>query len=138
METSIPTGPPGHAVEASREAEEIPFLAPHFEPPVFPWRQIVGYGISLVLTAAALLAVIHHVLPPTGLIIVILCMAVVQAGVRLDHGGVVVPGGVEPVLALLGADLHLHVLLNFDGGAALREGTAATRPDPSGWARVLQ
>jgi cytochrome aa3 quinol oxidase subunit IV len=58
-------------------------LAPHFAPERFPWPQILGYIVSLILTFAALALVMHHVMPPLGLLIVILILAVGQAAVQL-------------------------------------------------------
>lgn len=62
---------------------ELSFLTPRFEPEAFPWRQILGYAASLLLTLAASMAVIHRVLPPQALLGVILALAGIQALVQL-------------------------------------------------------
>lgn len=69
---------------AGRQDEvEIAALAPQFEEHDFPWRQILGYAASLVLTVSALLLVVHRVLPPAELVALILALAAVQAGLQL-------------------------------------------------------
>ncbi|AUW95608.1 hypothetical protein BXT84_13935 [Sulfobacillus thermotolerans] len=45
--------------------------------------QIFGYIGSLLLTIAALLAVVQHILSPIGLLTVILILAVAQAALQL-------------------------------------------------------
>lgn len=71
-------GPTGHGDEV-----ESVYLAPRFEEETFPWKQILGYIASLVLTVLAFGAVIKHVLPPVFLIGFILFLAVLQAAVQL-------------------------------------------------------
>ncbi|MCY0908814.1 MAG: cytochrome C oxidase subunit IV [Sulfobacillus thermosulfidooxidans] len=73
-----PNGPTGNGDEV-----EARFLAPHFESEGFPWLQIFGYIGSLLLTIAALLAVVQHILSPIGLLTVILILAVAQAALQL-------------------------------------------------------
>lgn len=73
-----PNGPTGNGDEV-----EVRFLAPHFESDGFPWLQIFGYVGSLLLTIAALLAVVDHILPAFGLLVVILVLAVGQAALQL-------------------------------------------------------
>ncbi len=73
-----PNGPTGNGDEV-----EARFLAPHFESDGFPWLQIFGYVGSLLLTIAALLAVVDHILPAFGLLVVILVLAVGQAALQL-------------------------------------------------------
>lgn len=62
---------------------EIGSLTPHFQAHGFPWKQVLGYVVSLVLTALAFVLVMNHVLPPTALIAVILVLAVLQAMLQL-------------------------------------------------------
>lgn len=65
------------------KADPVPeFLAPRFHEDAFPWRQIIGYVLSLALTLLALALVIQHVLSPALLLIVVLVMAGVQAAVQ--------------------------------------------------------
>ncbi len=59
------------------------FLKPQFHEEKFPTVQIWGYIGSLVLTFAAYLLVMNHVLPPVALLSVILTLAVIQAGLQL-------------------------------------------------------
>ncbi|MDA8345435.1 MAG: cytochrome C oxidase subunit IV family protein [Thermaerobacter sp.] len=76
--------PPAISAPTGRGDEvEIAILAPRFEEHAFPWRQIFGYAASLILTMAALLLVVHHVLPPVGLIVAILALATIQASLQL-------------------------------------------------------
>ena len=58
-------------------------LLPHFEHASGPWPQIIGYVLSLVLTLAATLLVVHHLIAPLYLPAVILLLAVMQAGIQL-------------------------------------------------------
>ncbi len=73
-----PNGPTGRGDEV-----EARWLAPHFEGDGFPWQQVLGYIGSLILTFAALLSVVYHILPPMGLLVVILALAVGQAALQL-------------------------------------------------------
>ncbi|HBQ94964.1 MAG: cytochrome C oxidase subunit IV [Sulfobacillus benefaciens] len=73
-----PNGPTGHGDEV-----ESAYLAPRFEEEDFPWKQILGYIASLVLTALAFGAVVKHILPPAFLIGFILFLAVLQASLQL-------------------------------------------------------
>lgn len=72
------SGPTGRGDEV-----ELALLAPRFEQHDLPWRQIVGYVLSLGLTLSAYLLVVHRVLPPFGMIIAILALAGVQAALQL-------------------------------------------------------
>ncbi len=65
------------------EGEALRFMRPHFGEEKFPWVQIWGYIGSLVLTFAALILVVDHVLPPLALLSVILTLAVGQAALQL-------------------------------------------------------
>lgn len=67
----------------SDEGEAFRFMRPHFGEEKFPWVQIWGYIGSLVLTFAALIMVVDHVLPPLALLSVILTLAVGQAALQL-------------------------------------------------------
>lgn len=59
-------------------------IAPTFHAEAaFPTRQVVGYAASIVLTLVAFLLVIHHALPATALIAVILALGGIQAAVQL-------------------------------------------------------
>ncbi len=58
-------------------------LLPHFEHLGGPWPQIIGYLASLLLTLAATLLVVHHLIAPLYLPAVILLLAVLQAGIQL-------------------------------------------------------
>lgn len=49
----------------------------------FPWSHIIGFVISIVLTLIALWMVLQHMLPPGGLITVILGLGVLQILVQL-------------------------------------------------------
>lgn len=60
-----------------------PVLTPHFHAQRFPWRQVVGYLVSIVLTLAAFLMVVDHVMAAALMIVVILGLAGVQAAVQL-------------------------------------------------------
>lgn len=62
---------------------EIGFLAPHFEPVKFPFRQILGFIGSIILTAMAFGLVMRHMLPPVALVSVVLALALLQAGLQL-------------------------------------------------------
>ncbi len=73
-----PNGPTGHGDEV-----ESAYLAPRFEEEVFPWKQILGYMASLILTALAFGAVVKHILPAPFLIGFILFLAVLQASLQL-------------------------------------------------------
>lgn len=70
---------------SDRQADdnEIPFLPPHFEAAGFPWRHIIGYAVSLVLTAISLWLVADRIFPPVIVIAVILSLATVQIAVQL-------------------------------------------------------
>lgn len=63
--------------------DALEFLRPTFHEEKFPTVQILGYIGSLVLTFAAYLLVMNHVLPPVSLLTVILALAVVQAALQL-------------------------------------------------------
>ncbi len=65
------------------EDEGLPSLLPRFGEEKFPWIQVWGYIGSLVLTFAALILVIDHVLPPVALLSVILTLAVGQAALQI-------------------------------------------------------
>lgn len=65
------------------EDEGLGFLLPKFGEEKFPWIQVWGYIGSLVLTFAALILVIDHVLPPVALLSVILTLAVGQAALQI-------------------------------------------------------
>ncbi|MCL4319124.1 MAG: cytochrome C oxidase subunit IV family protein [Firmicutes bacterium] len=65
------------------EDEGISALLPRFGEEKFPWIQVWGYIGSLVLTFAALILVIDHVLPPVALLSVILTLAVGQAALQI-------------------------------------------------------
>lgn len=67
----------------SDEGEALRFMRPHFGEEKFPWIQIWGYIGSLVLTFAALIMVVDHVLSPLALLSVILALAVGQAALQL-------------------------------------------------------
>ncbi len=58
-------------------------LLPRFEHHAGTFPQILGYLASLVLTLAATLLVVHHLIAPLYLPAVILLLAVVQAGIQL-------------------------------------------------------
>ncbi len=82
---------PSHGTGAMNQVEivenedsvEILTLAPHFPAHGFPWRQVFGYGMSLMLTAMAFILVIAHVLPVTTLVPVVLTLAILQASIQL-------------------------------------------------------
>lgn len=71
-------GPTGRGDEI-----ELRILAPRFEQHDLPWRQIIGYALSLGLTFGAYLLVVHRILPPSGIVVAILAIAVVQAALQL-------------------------------------------------------
>ncbi|MCI0182660.1 MAG: cytochrome C oxidase subunit IV family protein [Acidibacillus sp.] len=48
-----------------------------------PWKHIIGYAISLVLTAVALWMVVSHVALASSLFAIIVILAVLQAFVQL-------------------------------------------------------
>ena len=74
-----------HPEAADLDAVEpgLEFLAVKFEDEGFPWSQVMGYVFSLVLTFAALLLVVNHAMAPTLLLVVILVLALGQAGLQL-------------------------------------------------------
>ncbi|MDQ0188621.1 cytochrome aa3 quinol oxidase subunit IV [Alicyclobacillus cycloheptanicus] len=49
----------------------------------FPWHHVIGFVISIVLTLIALWLVLNGVMPASGLMTVILLLAVLQIGVQL-------------------------------------------------------
>ena len=63
--------------------QALKFLRPKFHEDKYPVKQILGYAGSLVLTFAAYLLVVNHVLPPAALLAVILTLAVIQGGLQL-------------------------------------------------------
>jgi|GEM_PF-1845758 len=65
------------------EGVEVAALAPRFAEHATPWRQVLGYAGSLLLTFAALWAVVQHLLPPRDLAVVILALAGLQAAWQL-------------------------------------------------------
>lgn len=67
----------------NQEEPGLGLLSPHFAERRVPWNQVIGYIASLVLTFAALLLVVDHVLRPLGLLVVILVLAVGQAALQL-------------------------------------------------------
>lgn len=74
-----------HDIHVAHERSEAtwPILTPRFHAQRWPWRQLIGYLASILLTLAAYLMVLDHLIPTTALIVVILCLAAVQAVVQL-------------------------------------------------------
>ncbi|GMA51166.1 hypothetical protein GCM10025857_25230 [Alicyclobacillus contaminans] len=58
-------------------------LEPQFHEEAFPWKHIIGYVLSLVLTGAALWCALGYHLRGSALIVTILAMAVLQIVVQL-------------------------------------------------------
>lgn len=74
---------PAEEVLGPGEGTEVAALAPRFTPEGTPWKQIVGYAGSLLLTFIALGAAVRHLLSPQGLVVVILALAGLQAAWQL-------------------------------------------------------
>jgi cytochrome aa3-600 menaquinol oxidase subunit 4 len=75
---------PDPAAEVPEEYEaSLSFLNPRFGEERFPWPQVVGYGLSLILTFAALLLVVNHLMAPVELFALVLVLAAGQAGLQL-------------------------------------------------------
>lgn len=103
-----------HAEEPEQLDDMGALLAPHFKTERFPWKQVLGFVGSLVLTLVALDLVVDHMLPTQVLIMVILALAVVQAAwqlgffmhLRESHGpawhiGMIALGGSIGVLLII-------------------------------------
>lgn len=73
-----PTAPSGQGDEV-----ELRFLTPRTHVSRFPGLQIVGYGLSLLLTLMAFAMVAYHWLPVSVLVTVILVLAFIQAALQL-------------------------------------------------------
>jgi cytochrome aa3-600 menaquinol oxidase subunit 4 len=58
-------------------------LQPRFAEERFPWPQVVGYAVSVVLTLAALGLVVRRALPAQALLPVLLVLAAGQAALQL-------------------------------------------------------
>lgn len=65
------------------ESTELSILAPRFAERATPWRQILGYVGSLMLTMVALLAVVRRWLPVHELAVMVLALAGLQAAWQL-------------------------------------------------------
>jgi cytochrome aa3 quinol oxidase subunit IV len=61
----------------------LAFLRPRFAEERFPWPQVVGYALSIVLTLVALWLVVRHALAPALLLAVVLVLAGGQAALQL-------------------------------------------------------
>jgi cytochrome aa3 quinol oxidase subunit IV len=61
----------------------LKFLRPRFHEEAFPTVQILGYIGSLILTFAAYILVMDHLLPAIALLAVILTLAAFQAALQL-------------------------------------------------------
>lgn len=72
-----------HAPEQVQEEDMGALLRPRFTAEGFPWKQVIGYVGSLVLTLVALDLVVDHLLPVTALIPVIMVLALIQASWQL-------------------------------------------------------
>lgn len=73
-----PTAPSGQG-----DKVELRFLTPRTHVSRFPSLQIVGYGLSLLLTLMAFAMVAYHWLPVSVLVTVILVLAFIQAALQL-------------------------------------------------------
>jgi len=93
-----------HREQREHGEVEIGALAPHFEPVAFPGKQVAGFAGSVALTVLALLAVMHHLLPPAALLVTVIALAALQAVVQLGSFMHLREAGGEawqiPVLAL--------------------------------------
>jgi cytochrome aa3-600 menaquinol oxidase subunit 4 len=74
---------PEMPVERDAWEDHLKFLNPVIESEGFPWLQVAGYGVSLLLTFAAFGLVVYHLMPPLMLLAVILVLAVGQALLQL-------------------------------------------------------
>jgi cytochrome aa3 quinol oxidase subunit IV len=75
-----------HGMEESETQDVEPglgFLTPHFAEEPFPWPQVWGYAASIVLTLAALLLVVHHLMAPAMLVAMIFTLAFAQGVLQL-------------------------------------------------------
>lgn len=76
--THHPNAPSGHGDEV-----ELQILRPRLHASQFPGLQMVGYGLSLLLTLAVFGAVAYRWLPPSALVTVILVVAFIQGALQL-------------------------------------------------------
>ncbi|TGA97961.1 cytochrome aa3 quinol oxidase subunit IV [Sporolactobacillus shoreae] len=81
----------------------------------FPWKQVIGLLLSLVLTFLALWIAVGHLLPVQPTIAIIVALAIFQAFIQLFmfmH----VTEGTEPVHQLIGILFGIYVAFAVVGG----------------------